>query len=893
MGMTLFLLGLLISGSAAIVLAFVILQHREANSALPFALVMIASAIWAWGYALQISAVSPDLALLAVRIRYIGLLAVPPCWLWFTLIYTETIARLTKKQVAMLAFFPVLTFVVNITNDWHHLFYRRINVMSPGSSLAVTFEYGPWYWLNVGYSYLVVLIGLWVLIRFWGRALRLHRMPIAVTVGGLFFLMAIGLIFYISRQFAGVFDITPLLLPVNGILLYLALFRPRLFDAHPVAYTHLFEQLNDGVLVFNIQGKVIDCNPAAYRLLGLTNPIGQPVQLVLQHIPQLAQIGSGVLLEEPLRLEYNEQVLDVRLTILRDRRGQQSGYMLVARDVSEQWRTQQALAESEAMLREERRLFIGGPTVIFRWEARRDWPVSYVSPNVQEQFGYAPEDFTAHRLSYPSLIHPEDYVRINREIVHYLHQKTLWFRREYRLMHADGEYRWVDDYTSVVYNDQGKPVYFLGYILDVTNQKRAEAERLEMERQFQHTQKLESLGVLASGVAHDFNNLLTAILGNLDLALLTLSRNDPAAQPIRNAMLATRYAAGLTRQLLAYAGKGNYQVSDVNLTEIVQGMAAMLRVSVGKQARLELHLAPNLPVFQADPSHIQQIVLNLILNAAESLPSGEGTITVRTDVCDCDEAFLKRNRINNQAPPGRYLLLEVADTGCGMDERTQRRMFDPFFTTKSVGRGLGMSAILGIVRRHHGAIIVDSAPGCGTTITVLFPPSRVERDSSADRDRESLPPVPSTTVLVVDDEADVRDVTARLLTHLGFRVVVVADGASALQALQEQSSEIVCVLLDANLAGMDAPTTLRELRALAPHMPVVVSSGYSQHEVLQRFAGQMIEGFIQKPYQMSELYGVLQHALRQFPTITVADQPSAADAAPATPETPGADSSPD
>jgi len=176
---------------------------------------------------------------------------------------------------------------------------------------------------------------------------------------------------------------------------------------------------------------------------------------------------------------------------------------------------------------------------------------------------------------------------------------------------------------------------------------------------------------------------------------------------------------------------------------------------------------------------------------------------------------------------------------------------------------------------------------------VLFPPSPVERDSNADRDQESLPPVPSTTVLVVDDEADVRDVTARLLTHLGFRVIVVADGASALQALQNQSSEIACVLLDANLAGMDAPTTLSELRALAPHIPVVVSSGYSQHEVLQRFAGQTIEGFIQKPYQMSELYGVLQHALRQFLTVTVADQPSVADAAPATQETPDADSSPD
>lgn len=893
MGVTLFVLGLLISGSAAIVLALVILQHREVSGSIPFALTMIASTIWAWGYATQITAVSPDVALLAVRLRYIGLLAVPTCWLWFALITTETIARLTKKQATLLAFFPVLTFVVNITNDWHYLFYRRINVMPPGSPLAVTFEYGPWYWLNVGYSYLVVLIGLWMLVRFWGQTLRLHRMPIAIVVGGLLSMTAIGLTFYISHQFVSIFDITPLLLPVHGILLYLVLFRPRLFDVRPIAYVHLFEQLSDGVLVFNMHGKAIDCNPAAYRLLDLANPVGRPVRLVLQHIPQLVQLVSHVPVEEPCRVEYNERVLDVRSTILRDRRGRQSGYMLVVRDVSEQWQTQRALAESEAVLREERRLFIGGPTVVFRWEARRGWPVSYVSPNIQEQFGYAPEDFTTHRLSYSALIHPEDFGRVWREIVDHLHCRTPWFRQEYRLMRADGEYRWIDDYTSVVYDEHGKPVAFLGYILDVTNQKRAEAERLEMERQFQHTQKLESLGVLASGVAHDFNNLLMAILGNLDLAILTLSRSDPAAQPVRNAMLATRYAAGLTRQLLAYAGKGNYQISDVNLTEIVQGMAAMLRVSVGKQASLDLRLAPDLPVFQADPSHIQQIVLNLILNAAESLPYGKGSITVRTDVCDCDEALMKRNRINNHAPPGCYLLLEVADTGCGMDERTQQRMFDPFFTTKAVGRGLGMSAILGIVRRHNGAIIVDSTPGRGTTISVLFPPLRIECDSSTDRHQEPSLPVPSVTVLVVDDEADVRDVTARLLTHLGFRVVVVADGTSALRVLQEQTSEIACVLLDANLAGMDAPTTLRELRALAPHIPVVVSSGYSQQEVLQRFAGQTIEGFMQKPYQMTELYGVLQHALQQFLAVTVVDQPSDADAAPAEQGTPDADSSPD
>ena len=693
---------------------------------------------------------------------------------------------------------------------------------------------------------------------------------------------SIGLIFYISRQFAGVFDITPLLLPVNGILLYLALFRPRLFDAHPVAYTHLFEQLNDGVLVCNMQGRVIDCNPAAYRLLGLTNPIGRPVQLVLQHIPQLAQTGSSVLLEEPLRLEYNEQVLDVRSTILRDRRGRQSGYMLVVRDVSEQWRTQRALAESEAMLREERRLFIGGPTVVFRWEARYDWPVSYVSPNVQEQFGYAPEDFTMRGLSYPSLVHPEDYVRISREIDHYLHHKTPWFRQEYRLMRADGEYRWVDDYTSVVYDDYGKPVYFLGYILDVTNQKRAEAERLEMERQFQHTQKLESLGVLASGVAHDFNNLLMAVLGNLELATLTLSREDTAYQPIRNAILATRHAAGLTRQLLAYAGKGSSQRIDVNLTRLVEDMASMLRVSVGRQTRLELHLDPNLPAFQGDPSQIQQIVLNLILNAAEALPAHGGLISVHTSMRFCDALFLAANRINEQLPPGEYLVLDIADTGCGMDQETLHRVFDPFFTTKTIGRGLGMSAVLGIVRNHHGGIMINSIPGHGTTVTVLFPPSPAERESDrSTTEQELFPMLEPSTILVADDEADVRDVTARILTHLGFRVIAVATGAEAVQMLQANASEIACVLLDANLTDMSGPATLEALRAVAPRVAVVVSSGYSQHEILSRFSHAAIEGFIQKPYQMTELYAAIQHAMQQTLMATAPEPLSDADAAPA------------
>ncbi|MDW8213652.1 MAG: histidine kinase N-terminal 7TM domain-containing protein [Roseiflexaceae bacterium] len=854
---------LVISGSAAIVLALAILQHREASGNVAFALIMIAGAIWSWGYFFQINALSPNLAIAALRIKYLGIVSVPACWLWFALTYTDRVAHLTRRHAGVLAFFPVLTVAVHLTNDWHGLFYQRITIMPPDALPRLRFEYGPWYWFHVGYSYLIALIGVWLLIRFWRNALQLHRAQIALLIGSLLCMTVVSLAFYVSQQFRGLFDVTPVLLTVNGVFFYLALFRPRRLDARPIAYTHLFEQSSDGVLVFDTYGRIIDCNPAARRLLNLANPVGQPVQTALSRWPALAHYCTSSRMNEPIRIERDAQVLDARCTALHNRRGQQSGYMLAVRDVTDQWRIQQALMASEAALREERRLFMSGPTVVFRWEASEGYPVSYVSPNVQEQFGYAPEMFVDGRLSYMSLIHPDDRPRVEQEIIDYVSQKATCYRQEYRLRRADGEYRWIHDHTTVVYNDRSEPVWFLGYILDVTEQKSAEARRREIERHLQQTQKLESLGLLASGVAHDFNNLLMAIMGNLDLASLTLARTSAAYQHVRNAMLATRHAAGLTQQLLAYAGRGSNQCTEVDLTGIVESMADVLRISVGGQTRLELQLDSHLPTFQADSSQIQQIVLNLILNAAEALPPDGGIIRLRTGVRFCDEAFLAMNRVDDQLPPGDYLVLEVADTGCGMDEETQRRMFDPFFTTKTMGRGLGMSAVLGIVRNHHGGIIVDSAPGRGTTISVLFPPSLIEGKRAAPIDQEPTATPERATILVVDDEADVRDVTARLLIHLGFRVIAVADAEAATQALKEHMSDIACVVLDANLGGVDGPGALRALRDLAPHVAVIVASGYSQRDILDRFADAAIDGFLQKPYQMTELYGAIQRALRR------------------------------
>ncbi len=267
-----------------------------------------------------------------------------------------------------------------------------------------------------------------------------------------------------------------------------------------------------------------------------------------------------------------------------------------------------------------------------------------------------------------------------------------------------------------------------GMVLDITDRKRAEEERLEMERKLLHTQKLESLGILAGGIAHDFNNLLMTIMGNLDLALLKLSPLSPVRENIEHALQAAQRSADLTGQMLAYSGKGMFIVRKMNLSELVEEIAHLLKTSITKSATLRLNLQRNIPDIDADPGQVQQIIMNLITNASEAIGESTGVVTLSTYVQDCDEAYLRNSRLDEKPLPGRFVCLEVSDTGSGMDTNTMQLLFDPFFTTKAMGRGLGMSAMLGIMRGHRGAILVDSVLGQGTTIRVLFPATVTSED---------------------------------------------------------------------------------------------------------------------------------------------------------------------
>lgn len=396
---------------------------------------------------------------------------------------------------------------------------------------------------------------------------------------------------------------------------------------------------------------------------------------------------------------------------------------------------------------------------------------------------------------------------------------------------------------------------------EMAEKERLENERRRLESQVQQSQKLESMGVLAGGIAHDFNNLLMGILGNIDLAFMETPDSSAAKGYLTEAEIASRRAADLCRQMLAYSGRGRFVIEVFDINRVIEEMAHLLRVPVSTHASLQYRLAHGLPPVEGDITQVRQVVMNLITNAAEAIEGESGVITVATGVSVWSSEELAKTWLDDQLPAGPYVFFEVSDTGTGMNEETLRRIFEPFYTTKFTGRGLGLAAVLGIVRSHKGAIDIHSKPGEGTTFRVLLPASTAPQKTMA----PEAPRAPSHqargTILLVDDEETVRTVGSRMLEKAGFQVVTANDGLEAVEIFRARPESFDLVILDLMMPRMDGESALRELRRISPTVRVLLSSGYSEQEILGRFAGNTIAGFIQKPYRHGELLDKLATAL--------------------------------
>jgi signal transduction histidine kinase/ActR/RegA family two-component response regulator len=387
-------------------------------------------------------------------------------------------------------------------------------------------------------------------------------------------------------------------------------------------------------------------------------------------------------------------------------------------------------------------------------------------------------------------------------------------------------------------------------------------ERLRGEARLRETQKLESLGVLAGGIAHDFNNLLTGVLGNASLALDDVMPGSHLASRLEDVVKATERAADLTRQLLAYAGKGRFVVQELDLSHQVREITALLQASIPRTVQLRSELAEGLPCIEADSAQIQQVIMNLVINGAEAIPENRtGSVLIATGVQDVDAAYIRTTLPDTEIAEGRYVTLEVHDTGVGISPDQVRQIFDPFFTTKFTGRGLGLAAVKGIVRGHKGAIKVYSTPGRGTGFKLLFPASRHEARNTASAAGEQPLLTGSGTVLVIDDEEIVRCTAQAALERFGYKVLLADDGLQGVERFRELACEIDLVLLDMTMPAMSGEDTFRELRLIRPEVKVILSSGYNEVEAIRRFTGKGLAGFVQKPYTSARLAEAVKSAL--------------------------------
>lgn len=426
------------------------------------------------------------------------------------------------------------------------------------------------------------------------------------------------------------------------------------------------------------------------------------------------------------------------------------------------------------------------------------------------------------------------------------------------VVQSQPDWRTFDIKRSALSDARRRQIGWLLVLRDISEHKRAAEERLTFERRLQATQRLESLGVLSSGIAHDFNNLLTCIIGYNELALsepLTATTNEC----VTSSIAAARRAADLVQQMLTYAGNGQSTFKPITINELVLEIGSLLRASIAKQIVINRQLATDLPPVDADAAQLRQVLLNLIINAAEAIGDQPGTITISTDTAALSRADLQQMADASDLQPGPYVRLTVSDTGCGMNAAIQSRIFEPFYSTKFAGRGLGLAVALGVVRSHRGLLTLDSRPNVGTTFQIWLPAAAGE--ASPDEPENCTTPLMltrRTLMLIIDDEPEVRAVVARMVHQLGFAVHSVADGLSGIEFVRRAGPDLAGVLLDMTMPYMSGSEVARRIAAIRPQLPIVLMSGYSSADPALHYAGMYLAGFLQKPFSYETLRRTLE-----------------------------------
>jgi len=665
---------------------------------------------------------------------------------------------------------------------------------------------------------------------------------------------------------------------VGAVLVFRDISAARLRESELRSRNRMIDLSHDAIIVMDRERRIVSWNRGAREVYGweedevrgkishtlLQTRADQPTEKI-DEIVRLEGRWDGELIHTCK--EGQEIVVDSRQVLLRDLGEEAAAILEINRNITDRKRAEEELRRTAMEAEEGRRtleaLLEHTPEALAIADAP-DARIRLVSRHAEEltgrklgsllntTAGEQPSAWGLYHADGKTLARPEEL-----PLARAVRTGEITPDEEWVIRRPGGETVLVSGQAAPILDGQGHVTGALVTWRDISERKR-------LEQKLREGAKLESLGVLAGGVAHDFNNLLTGVLGNASLLEDALPEGSTIWSYAHNIAGAAEHASHLSQQMLAYSGHGRFVVELLDLSDYIRGTKPLVESSIPKHVKLALELEEHLPRIEADASQIQQVILNLAVNGAEAIPPPGGRLTIATRTVAVDELYI-RSELLEEIRPGTYVVLEVSDTGCGMDEETLARIFDPFFTTKFMGRGLGLAAVQGIVRGHKGAIRVDSAPGRGTTFRILFPaasgagtqatpkPGAGER---ANTGRE--------TVLVIDDEEIVRSTASQALRHLGYAVVTASDGAEGIEVFRALQDRIAVVLLDMTMPGMSGEDTLRELQAIRPDVPVVLSSGFEEAEAMRRFRRHRLAGFLQKPYSVKALAACVRAAAEGF-----------------------------
>jgi PAS domain S-box-containing protein len=631
-------------------------------------------------------------------------------------------------------------------------------------------------------------------------------------------------------------------------------------------FRSLLYNMHEDILVIDHDYRITDVNNKSLTTVGLPREevIGRPCHEVLHgHNEPCSRHGERCSLHLVFetgrpsssrhlhrRSDGSKVWVDILLSPLKDERGSVTHIIEAVRDVTDLIRAEEGLQESEERYRTAIESSNDGVAII------REEKYLFVNKKFVDIFGYdRPEEILGKPLSLA--VHPDDFKRAVEVSQRRQNGKPVPLRCEFKGVRKDATS--VDIEVSATQTSHRGEAVSLVYLRDVTERKRTEQEMAALEEQFRQSQKMEAIGCLAGGVAHDFNNILTVIKGYCDLSLLDLSRNDPQRENVEEILRATQRAADLTRQLLAFSRRQMLNPKVLNVADIIGNLSRMLSRLIGEDIELRMELRPGLSPIYADPSAMDQVLMNLIVNARDAMPRG-GILTLQARNIRLDGGFC------NQHPfvtPGEYVQVSVIDTGKGMDKETLSRIFDPFFTTREKGSGLGLSVVYGIVKQHKGHIFVSSRPGEGSRFDLYF---NVHQDAFTQEAVEALSeeiPRGTETLLVAEDEKEVRELFKPLLEGLGYKVLIACDGEEAIEVFSAYRGRIDLAILDAVMPKLNGPQVYEHIISSSPNLPCLFLSRYSE-EIVQRYFSQRLKvPMLHKPVTLRDLGKKVREILDQ------------------------------